>query len=76
MSKLGNDYGTRNNHNQRKRGGHNADCSRIDDDAGNVRCLLRVLLRHPQGYTGYLQEQGTVGKRHHALHQTKQRDKL
>ena len=33
----------RNNHNQRERGGRHADCSRLDDDAGNVRCILRVL---------------------------------
>ena len=48
------DNGTGNNHNHRKRGGCHADRSRLDDTAGNVRCVQRVRLRHPQGYTLYL----------------------
>ena len=75
-SKLENDYGTWNNHNQRKRSGHYADRSRMDDAAGNVRYVQRIRLRHPQGYPCHLQEHGVVGKRHHALRQAGQRDKL
>ena len=46
---MNNDYGTWNNHNHRKRGGCHADRSRLDDAAGNVRCVQCVRLRHPQG---------------------------
>ena len=44
MSKLGNDYGTWNNYNQRKRCGHYSDRSRLDDAAGDVRCVQCVRL--------------------------------
>ena len=36
------DNGTGNNHNHRKRGGCHADRSRLDDAAGNVRCVFNV----------------------------------
>lgn len=52
---MNNDYGTGNNHNHRKRVGRHTDRSRLDDAAGDVRCVQRVRLRHPQGYTLYLQ---------------------
>ena len=37
-------FDTENNHNQRKRGGHYSDRSRLDDAAGNVRCIQCVRL--------------------------------
>lgn len=76
INNMRHDNGTGNNHNHRKRGGCHADRSRLDDAAGNVRCVQRVRLRHPQGYTLYLQKHGIVGKRNEAVHQTGQRDKL
>ena len=76
MSKLVNDNGTWNNHNQRKRGGHYSDRSRMNNAAGNVRCVQRIRLRHPQGNPCHLQEYGVIGKQHHALRQAGQLDKL
>ena len=38
--------------------------------------VQRIRLRHPQGNPCHLQEYGVVGKRHHALRQAGQRDKL
>ena len=64
---MNNDYGTGNNHNHRKRVGRHTDRSRLDDAAGDVRCVQRVRLRHPQGYTLYLQKHGIVGKRNEAV---------
>ena len=57
-------------------GGHHTDRSRMDDAAGNVRCVQCIRLRHPQGNPCHLQEYGIIGKRHHALRQAGQRDKL
>ena len=63
------EYGKRNNHNHRKRGGCHADRSRLDDAAGNVRCVQRVRMLHPQGYTRHIQEWRVIGKRNEAARQ-------
>ena len=53
-----------------------ADRSRMDDAAGNVRCVQCVRLLCPQGHCCHLQEQGTVGGRNGAPCQAGRKDKL